>query len=95
MNKLIAQVLLSGAVVAGAAVSGVALADDDCTAPKEEWQSEEALQKTLGKTGWEIERFKIDDGCYEIEGLDEQGRKVEAEFDPKTLEMLEVEREER
>ena len=94
MNPLIAKALLCG-IVAGTAFSGVALASDDCQAPKDEWQSEEAFYQAMEARGWEIKTFKIDDGCYEIKGLDEQGRRVEAEFDPKTFEMLEMERKER
>jgi hypothetical protein len=93
MNKLIAKALLSGVVVSTVALSGPAMAGDKCDAPKDEWQSEEAFRQEIEAKGWEIRKFKIDDGCYEIYGYDEEARKVEAYFDPKTFEMVKMERE--
>ena len=45
-----------------------ALADDDCDAPVERWQSREAVRQMAARQGWQIQRLKIDDGCYEIRG---------------------------
>ena len=46
-----------------------ALADDDCDAPVSRWQSQEAVRKMAARQGWQIQRLKIDDGCYEIRGV--------------------------
>lgn len=86
MKKLIASLILSSA-----AVSGVAMAGDKCDVPKDEWQTEEAFRAAIEAKGWEIKTFKIDDGCYEIYGYDEQQRRVEAYFDPKTFDMVKME----
>ena len=66
--------------------AGPALAADRCSVPKAEWQPREALQKKLETQGWTIKRMDTEDGCYEVYALDQQGRRVEAYFNPKTLE---------
>ena len=53
-----------------------------------EWQPREALQKKLESEGWKVRRIKTEDGCYEAYALDSNGHRVEAYFDPKSLEML-------
>lgn len=86
MKKLIASLILSTA-----AVSGVVMAGDKCDVPQDEWQTEEAFRAAIEAKGWEIKKFKIDDGCYEIYGYDEKQRRVEAYFDPKTFDMVKME----
>jgi hypothetical protein len=86
MKKLIASLILSTA-----AVSGVTMAGDKCDVPQDEWQTEEAFRAAIEAKGWEIKKFKIDDGCYEIYGYDEKQRRVEAYFDPKTFDMVKME----
>jgi len=93
MKKQIAALLLSGLAVSGITLAGTAMADEHCKAPRDQWQSEEALRAAVADRGWEIRTFEIDDGCYEIEGYDQQGRRVEASFNPQTLEMVEMELE--
>ena len=66
------------------------LADDDCDAPMERWQSREAVRQMAVQQGWQIQRLKIDDGCYEIRGIDEQGRGFKAKIDPETLKVLKM-----
>lgn len=88
MKKLIATLVISTA-----AVSGVALADYNCEQTKANWQSEQALRDAVQARGWEITSFEIDDGCYEIHGYDNKQRRVEASFDPATLELVEMELE--
>ena len=67
-----------------------ALADDDCDAPMDRWQSREAVRQMAARQGWQIQRLKIDDGCYEIRGTDTQGRAFKAKIDPETLKVLEM-----
>ena len=63
-------------------------ADDDCNAPMDRWQSREAVQQMAARQGWQIQRLKIDDGCYEIRGTDSQGRSFKAKIDPETLKVV-------
>ncbi|MEO8936960.1 MAG: PepSY domain-containing protein [Burkholderiaceae bacterium] len=67
-----------------------AWADDDCDAPVERWQSREAVRQMADRQGWQIQRLKIDDGCYELRGTDAQGRGFEAKIDPETLKVLKM-----
>ena len=53
------------------------LADDDCFVPMADWQPREAVARMAAENGWTVRRIKIDDGCYEIDGRDAQGRRVE------------------
>ena len=44
----------------------LALADDDCDAPIAHWQPRDAVLRMAAEQGWQVQRLKIDDGCYEI-----------------------------
>ncbi|WP_027996378.1 PepSY domain-containing protein [Simplicispira psychrophila] len=70
-------------------------ADDDCKAPMEHWQSREAVRQMAAREGWQIQRLKIDDGCYEIRGTDAQGRAFKAKIDPETLKVLKMKQRDR
>lgn len=72
-------------------VSGTALADDDCSDPVPEWQPREQLRQMMVDRGWKVKRIKVDDGCYEVKGLDRKGHRVEAKFSPASLEIIELE----
>lgn len=65
-------------------------ADDDCDAPLNRWQTREAVRQMAAAQGWQIQRLKIDDGCYEIRGTDAQGRSFRAKIDPETLKVLKM-----
>lgn len=65
-------------------------ADDDCDAPMQRWQSREAVRQMAAQQGWQIQRLKIDDGCYEIRGTDSQGRSFKAKIDPETLKVVKM-----
>lgn len=67
-----------------------ALASEDCDAPVERWQTREAVRQMATAQGWQIQRLKIDDGCYEIRGTDAQGRGFKARIDPQTLKVLKI-----
>jgi len=70
-------------------------ADDDCDAPVERWQSRDAVRQMADRQGWQIQRLKIDDGCYEIRGTDSQGRSFKAKIDPETLKVLKLKKRSR
>ena len=72
-----------------------AWADDNCDAPLDRWQSRDAVQQMATRQGWQIQRLKIDDGCYEIRGTDAQGHTFKAKIDPETLKILKIKRKER
>jgi hypothetical protein len=71
--------------------AGAALADDDCFVPMADWQPREALAQLAADQGWKVRRIKIDDGCYEIDGRDRQGRAIEVKIHPGTLQIIEIE----
>ncbi len=67
-----------------------ALAGDDCDVPVEQWQSRDAVLQMAAQRGWQVQRLKIDDGCYEIGGRDAQGREFKAKLDPQTLRVVKM-----
>jgi hypothetical protein len=67
--------------------------DDDCRAPRDTWQPREAAMQLAKANGWTVEDIEIDDGCYEIEGRDRDGREIEVKLDPATLKVVEMEYE--
>lgn len=81
------------AVVAALIASGAAMADTDCSDPIDQWKSRELLRQEVELRGWTVQRIKVDDGCYEVRGVDRMGNKVKAKYAPATLRMrsLEVE----
>ena len=72
--------MLVAATFAGA--TGLATCD---SGPRDTWQAQKKLEKTLTDRGWKIRRVKEDGGCYEVYAFDEKGERVEAYFHPKTL----------
>ena len=64
------------------------LASPKCTAPKEQWRNVEELKTQLTSKGWTIKNVKVDEGCYEVYGKDENGKKVEIYFDPVSFEAV-------
>jgi hypothetical protein len=57
--------------------------------PQSGWQSQDALTKHLLKLGWrEVRRMKVDGNCYEVYGMNENGRPAEAYFHPVTLQHI-------
>ena len=87
--------MLLGALLAAFGAVGAAYADDDCHASMDRWQPREAVQDAARERGWQIDRIKIDDGCYEIKGTDAQGAAFKAKLDPATLEVVKMKRKDR
>lgn len=77
--------------LAATLVAGMAIADVDCHEPVANWQPRDALRQLLEEKGWEVHRIKIDDGCYEVKGVDQDGNQVEAEYEPASLRLRKLE----
>ena len=80
----------SRAILCLVLVAAPALADDDCDVPVQYWQSRDAALRHAASLGWQVQRLKIDDGCYEIRGRDAQGRTFKAKLDPQTLRVVKM-----
>ena len=84
-------VLASVAFAVSILVSGTALADKDCVDPVANWQSRDVLRERLEQRGWKVQRIKVDDGCYEVKGIDDRGNKFKAKYAPATLRVRKLE----
>lgn len=82
---------LTGAILASLVFSGSALAADDCTDPVADWQPRETLRLQLEQHGWEVQRIKVDDGCYEVKGIDKIGNAFKAKYAPASLDIRKLE----
>lgn len=82
---------LSLAVLASSGAHATGLMS--CASDQSQWQSMDALQAHLENEGWtRIRKIKVDEGCYEAYATTPEGDRVEAYFDPVTLEKLLVSR---
>lgn len=73
--------------------SGMALAEDECFVPMANWQPRDAVARLAEENGWTVRRIRIDDGCYEIDGRDAEGRAIEVKIHPATLAVIDLEYE--
>ncbi|CAH1679955.1 PepSY domain-containing protein [Hyphomicrobiales bacterium] len=83
---------VAGLLLLAVAGSGVAMADDDCDVPLGRWQPREAVQAMAQARGWQVDRLRVDDGCYQVRGTDEAGQPFKAKIDPATLEVVKIRR---
>ncbi|GKY89917.1 PepSY domain-containing protein [Sinisalibacter aestuarii] len=89
MRKTLTAFALAALLPAGAALAD----DDDCYAPRGQWQPREAAMQVAEQNGWNVRHVGIDDGCYEIKGRDSKGREIEVKLDPMTLAIVEMDYE--
>ncbi|MDQ7778068.1 MAG: PepSY domain-containing protein [Paracoccus aminovorans] len=78
--------LLFSAVMALFALPAVA--ETRCAVPQDQWRPVEALKAELTARGWTISNVKTEDGCYEVYGKDETGKRVEIFFDPASFQAV-------
>ena len=88
INRIVAGALasmaLGASLVAMAPAHATGLATCDSGA-RSGWQDQAKLEQKLKAQGWQVRRIKEDGGCYEVYGLDKEGKRVEAYFHPLTL----------
>ncbi|WP_323034214.1 PepSY domain-containing protein [Pararhodobacter sp.] len=72
-------------LVAASVFSSAVLAGPSCDVPKEKWMKEADFKAKVEAEGYKIKTFKVTkDNCYEIYGVDKDGKKVEIYFNPET-----------
>jgi hypothetical protein len=84
MRKIIIALSLA------AGFGGSAFASEKCNVAMADWQPREALQTKLEGEGWKVRSIKTEDGCYEAYAINAEGKKVEAYFDPKTFQSVDM-----
>lgn len=72
------------------AFSGGALASEKCSVAMAGWKPREALQSMLEGAGWKVNAITPEDGCYGADAVNPEGKAVEAYFNPRTLEAVDV-----
>lgn len=82
--------ILAATLLGGILASGAVWADSDCVVPAAEWQPREVLQQQLEQRGWTVQRIKVDDGCYEVRGIDRLGNRFKATYSPDSLRIREL-----
>lgn len=79
-------------LVALCCASSVAIAGANCPKyPKNEWMEQGEAKARIESMGYKIDKFKIDGNCYEIYGVNKEGKKAEVYFDAKTLNVVKAE----
>jgi hypothetical protein len=93
MTKILVSSVCATLFTLGAATSALAHGDVKCPAvPKAEWRPAAELEAKLKADGWAIRRMETTPTCYEVYAKDPQGKRIEAFFNPKTLERVELSR---
>jgi hypothetical protein len=59
-----------------------------CSAPLADWQPREALQTKLEAEGWTVLSIRSDDGCYKVRATKAGGVRLDAKYDPASLERV-------
>jgi len=81
---------LAASLLSLVSLSALAHGDVTCPAvPKAEWRPHAELATKLKAEGWVIRRMEATPTCYEVYAKDPQGKRIEAFFNPKTLERVE------
>ena len=86
------RMILLLAVATLAAAPALASGKMTCKTDKAQWKSQEQLVAAITAQGWTVRKTEVDGGCYEVYGTTPEGDRVEAYFDPVTLEKLLVSR---
>lgn len=84
--------LLTLSLAALSVLSATAMAHGNysCDVPKAEWRPQMELQRKLKDEGWKVRMVRTENGCYEVYGFDNNKARVEAFFNPKTFERLDL-----
>lgn len=61
----------------------------NCTkAPKASWQPASAAEAAATAAGYEVRKTKVEGSCYEVYGVNKQGKLFELFYDPVDLKLM-------
>ncbi|MEN3929821.1 PepSY domain-containing protein [Microvirga sp. W0021] len=85
-NKIFGRFgVVAGATVAAVLFAAPAMAKDHCTsAPSSEWKPLHEITEHAKQLGYTVMKAERDGSCYEIEGYDKNGAKIEIYYNPQT-----------
>ena len=88
------KLLTISSALAALALSSPAMAGGDyCYVPMSQWQTRAAAIRWAEAQGWQVQRIKIEDGCYELYATEKNEVEFEAKLNPATLEIIKLEYE--
>lgn len=82
---------LIGILLVGLLASNSVWTSTECDVPVADWQPRETLRKQIEQQGWQVHLIKVDDGCYEVRGIDAKGNRFKAKYAPDSLNILKME----
>ena len=83
--------VLVNTALAGMLMGGAAWAANDCADPVADWQPRERLRQQIEQRGGTVQRIKVDDGCYEVRGIDARGNRFKGKYSPQSLRIKKLE----
>ena len=83
--------VLVNTALAGMLMGGAAWAANDCADPVADWQPRERLRQQIEQRGGTVQRIKVDDGCYEVRGIDARGNRFKGKDSPQSLRIKKLE----
>jgi hypothetical protein len=82
--------MLAGLALAAVALPSAAFATSCGNVPQDQWMSRAEIEIKATDLGYQVRQVKVEDGCYEIYGIDKTGQRVEAYLHPVTAEVVKV-----
>lgn len=77
--------------IVGAAAASFAGSEVRVDAPRDQWMTIPQIVETLTSKGYQVREVEQDDGVYEVEATDKDGKRVEVHVHPVTGEILRTE----
>lgn len=93
MNTFVKPLALALAMTVPAGYAAASDDDDHGFAPCDNWQTIAQIAEKYTSAGYDIREIEMENGGYEIEAIDQQGKRVELLIDPVTGEKRGEERD--
>jgi hypothetical protein len=84
------KTILATLTLAAAILPSASFATSCGNMPEDQWMSRAEIEIKATDLGYKVRQVKVEDGCYEIYGIDKTGQRVEAYLHPVTAEVVKV-----
>lgn len=85
--------IFTAAMIAPVLATPGQAANHQCYVPMKDWHSRAEAVRFAVAQGWTVRRVRIDDGCYEIIGVNAEGVDIEARLNPGDFTIIQLELE--